>query len=929
MPAFGLVLAQGAANVHYQFARVQALSEWWHWLVLLAIAAAVAAYVVWMYRRDSVELPRGLAVLLIALRLLAFLGILFFFFGLEKRTERTLVKNSRVQVLVDTSQSMGLRDTDASNVPAAASRIEQVAQELVQGKLLDALRDKHDVVISRFDEGDAPVEVAAYPRRPSKSNAGGTDEDRELSREERLGQLLSEARWTAGIAGGVLLIALIAGAVFLLRGGRVSAQDKGEATSWSLLVAMTTAIAAAVILAVATLRAPEISPLAIAGMASLPAAETVNDEAGEGAKNDELPEVDWQAQLTPRGGKTRIGDNLQAVVDRERGGPFAGVILFSDGGETERNDGSQAAAAAQDALIPFYTVGLGSDKRPANLRVVDVEAPERVYPGDKFTLTGYLQSEGNSRTSFSVELLSSDEDGNNELKEDERTVDLGREGKVLPVKFEITPEVEGMRQFKLRMKPLTGEIDTRDNEKTAKVEVIDRKTRVLLIAGGPMRDYQFLRNQLFRDPEIISDVWLQSGRPGISQESNELLFKFPESEDELFEYDAIVAFDADWEQLDDSQVGLLERWVAEKAGGLIVVAGPVFTPQWSSRRRGDPRIDTLKSLYPVVFYFQGAATLSLGRFGSEQAWPLQFTRDGQQAEFLWLEDDSLASEQAWQSFDGVSGYYAVKDPKPGAKIYSRFSDPETSIDGELPIYMASQFYGSGRVFFMASGEMWRINEVDDTYSQKFYTKLIRWAAEGRLLRDSSRGILLVDKDRCSLGDRVSIRAMLQDAQHRPLTLDQVAGVLIRPDSTRQPLTLQKVKDDAREGTYTDQFVALQEGDYRIELQNPAAGDELLVREVRATIPAAETERPERNDLLLRDLADQTGGEYFIGIDAALGRDGTGRASLATILKPQDQRTVLPGTPDRRFEQLLMGWLIVLIAGVLCLEWLIRRLSKLA
>ena len=60
---------------------------------------------------------------------------------------------------------------------------------------------------------------------------------------------------------------------------------------------------------------------------------------------------------------------------------------------------------------------------------------------------------------------------------------------------------------------------------------------------------------------------------------------------------------------------LLERWVAEKAGGLIVVAGPVFTPQWSSRKRGDPRIDALKALYPVVFYYQGSATLSLGRFG--------------------------------------------------------------------------------------------------------------------------------------------------------------------------------------------------------------------------------------------------------------------------------------------------------------------------
>ena len=52
----------------------------------------------------------------------------------------------------------------------------------------------------------------------------------------------------------------------------------------------------------------------------------------------------------------------------------------------------------------------------------------------------------------------------------------------------------------------------------------------------------------------------------------------------------------------------------------------------------------------------------------------------------------------------------MKDPKPGARVYARFGDPDTAIDNDLPIYMAGQFYGSGRVFFMASGEMWRVRE---------------------------------------------------------------------------------------------------------------------------------------------------------------------------------------------------------------------------
>ena len=271
----------------------------------------------------------------------------------------------------------------------------------------------------------------------------------------------------------------------------------------------------------------------------------------------------------------------------------------------------------------------------------------------------------------------------------------------------------------------------------------------------------------------------------------------------------------------------------------------------------------------------------------------------------------------------------MKDAKQGARVYARFGDPDTAIDNTQPIYMAGQFYGSGRTFFMASGEMWRVRAVDDTYFEQFYTKLIRWVAEGRLLRDSSRGVLLVDKDRAALGDQIAVRAILQDAQHRPLTMDRVPALLVQPDTTRLPLTLKKVKDEGREGIYVEQFTALQEGDYRIELQHPSAAEQFLTREIRVKIPAKETEFSERNDALLRDIADKTSGEYYVGVPAAVGANGSGHAGVAARMKPQDQVTILPGTPDRPFERQLMGWLLGLISGVLCLEWLLRRLSKLA
>ena len=674
----------------------------------------------------------------------------------------------------------------------------------------------------------------------------------------------------------------------------------------------------------------------MAGRSPPPPAGRLGQGATDRPAADEArrPEdIDWQTELAARGLQTRLGDAVRYLANKERGGPIAGLVVFTDGRRNEGIEHTAAASLARLAEIAIYPVGLGSDRRPTNVRVVDLEAPERVYPGDRFTLTGYLQASGMPGRSVEVRLTSAptgvpDREKSETIEQEDR-VELGGEGEIVTVKFEVTPNEAGRRTYQLAVKSPAGDSNPRDDSKTANVEIVERKTRVLLIAGGPSREYQFLRNMLYRDKDTASDVWLQTGVPGISQESNELLFNFPETAEELFEYDCIVAFDPDWARLDLLQIKNLEQWVADKAGGLVVIAGPIHTPQWANVRQGDSRLDTIRALYPVVFYSSGLATLGVGRFGGEEPWPLQFTREGLEAEFLWLEDTAVTSEAAWATFDGVFGYYAVKDPKPAARVYARFSDPNTAIDDQLPIYLASHFYGAGRVFFQASGEMWRLRTVDEAYFERYYTKLIRWVAQGRLLQDSKHGVLLVDKDRCLLGETVGVQARLTDAQGQPQSSQEVVATLIQPDGGRVKLTLKSVEGGAREGMFAGQFTAVQEGDYRVELRPPSGElDELLVREIRVLAEELETKQPERNDPLLLDMAQTTGGAYYVGIEAATGR-GSGQPPLVNVLQPQDQVTYLPGLPDPDFERRLMGWLMALICGALCLEWLLRRLSRLA
>ena len=64
-----MLLAQ--TRTTYELARLQEYSERWQYLVLALACAAIVAFAVWMYRRDTAELSRGLAAILLGLRLVA------------------------------------------------------------------------------------------------------------------------------------------------------------------------------------------------------------------------------------------------------------------------------------------------------------------------------------------------------------------------------------------------------------------------------------------------------------------------------------------------------------------------------------------------------------------------------------------------------------------------------------------------------------------------------------------------------------------------------------------------------------------------------------------------------------------------------------------------------------------------------------------
>jgi hypothetical protein len=640
----------------------------------------------------------------------------------------------------------------------------------------------------------------------------------------------------------------------------------------------------------------------------------------------------WRKAVAPIGVETRLGEALARVVDREPSGSLSGVVVITDGGNNAGIDPAAMAARLTAGGVILETIGIGSETLPANVRVADLLVPPRVFPGDGFAVTAYLQAQGLEGQRVRVELRelpTSDATptGTGQPTSGGRLVDtleaiLEADGEIAAVRFDVPGlRASGSRTLVVRVVPPAEDRSPVDDSAAAVIEVVDRVTNVLVMSGGPGREYQFLRNVLHRDASFQVDVLLGTASPGISQDARQILDCFPPSDEAISAYDAIVVIDFDWRSLEPAAIPRLERWVARQSGGLFLVAGGIHMDAWLS----DPGGSSLRGLFPVELRRPGQ--LPGAARGEEEPMPLEFTRDGLDSEFLWLAATRDTSQVIWSEFPGVYACHPATEAKPGATVYARVAKPGATAGEARQIYLAGQFYGAGSVLYAGSGELWRLRSVADGAYERLVAQLVRHVSQGRLSQGARRAKLLVDRDRYPVGSTVQVRlvvadeAMLAATAGRPPTCRAVG-----PDGEAVVVPLAAEPD--RPGTLMGSFVASREGSWRVEVDpTPGLGDERLVRRLQVQLPDRELARPRLDRPLLEQLATATGGTARF---PAPGK-WTGSDSLALVdgLPDRSRREYETGVADMDFKRQLNTVLLAIGCTCLCLEWIFRRLAKLA
>lgn len=720
---------------------------------------------------------------------------------------------------------------------------------------------------------------------------------------------------------------------------------------------------------------------------------------------------------------TNLGDSLLAVLNRESNNMVQGIIVVSDGRSnqfsTQTFEEIKLRAQKQQAKIPIFTVGVGEHRQPINIRITDVQAPEQAQPDNAFPVRVDVDGEGLAGQPVDITLELTDPTGKKitlkpkDMKPGELAAFKPGEPPHVQVEFQIDkPEIEGdwkivARVPKDRREPFIPKDHVSD---VSTVSVIKKPLRVLLFAGAPNRDYQFLRALLVREVDrkrAELSICIQNARPEVVQDvpGERMLAKFPrffrvtddpsekaeEKYDNLGQYDVIVGFDPDWTMLSPEAKSNLERWV-EKGGGLIVVGGPVNTFQLT-RGVNYEQVKPILDLYPVVL--EDSRKPGVDRSATDP-WRLTFVKATKDMEFLNLEDESTETFPGWEEYytgkskseggggagqpllRGFYNYYPVKNIKPNASTILSFSDPRARLaDGQEQPFLVSMPYKGGKSVYLSSGEIWRLRQFRESYHERFWTKLLRYAGSADQPKMKARGTIFVSR-LFTANQFARITASLLDREMKPLSRTEKPRLRIKPpDGVKMTTTVDMQpnpgKDNDWSGLFAARFLLPAPGNYELELPVPGSTDTLTAKfSVKEANPELDNTRPDFDQL--RQIASPAA-EVLLRVKEDDKRDRI-KAELERTNRPQSKETTMTAatlTDDKEGPRLFfdlksaevipdcmktdirtrkslgavhdlwddgfvvkegdppwkISWVLLGIVTLLSIEWLTRKLLKLA
>lgn len=589
---------------------------------------------------------------------------------------------------------------------------------------------------------------------------------------------------------------------------------------------------------------------------------------------------------------TRLGDAIAGLLDASPAAPLQGVLVLSDGQVTAGRSLADAADAARRAGAPLYLVGVGDDRPAPSARLSDLRADDTAFVNDLVAFGATLSTKELAGKSIRVELYRS---GQTQPVAAE-TVTPDADEATASIRLIDRPATEGTFRYTLRA---TVDADSSGSsiepaELSHVLTVRDEKVRVLLAAGYPNYEFRYLKHLLERDETIQVANYLQSADPQYAKADLTALPRMPMRLEAIAEYDVVVLIDLDPTLAPRSVWDEFGRFVSERGGGLVLVAGPRSLPGAYRSR------EAFAALAPTQF-----DQARPGGYNERRGYAVSPTPLGLQSTAMELGDTPDQSQRLWNGLPALYWRADVGPPKPAAQVLAVHPTARLESGAPAPL-IVEQFYGVGRVLLhaMDSTYRWRYR-VGDVYFARYWIQTIRSLARNKRSESAASLELAASKPRYEPGEAVRLR--LRD-QRTTATRGGSPTIVLQAEGRAERRV--ELEPGGGSGQYESTLRDLPPGDYRAVLID--AGDTPATAQFEVVAPLGELARPEMNRVALQAAAERSRGA-FLTIDEA--------NRLADVIPP-GRPTALETLPP---VDLWNRWpILAAITACLTAEWVLRK-----
>jgi uncharacterized membrane protein len=603
---------------------------------------------------------------------------------------------------------------------------------------------------------------------------------------------------------------------------------------------------------------------------------------------------------------------LEYMRSRYEGRDLAGVVLISDGASTGSFDEDSGDGAVRDFLRSLDTrvhTVWAARHGLKDVAVAKIMADEFAFVRTVVRIEAVIRTTGLPARQVPVTLSTDGQPLRQKL------VDLPAGDHDVTVTFEVTPPRVGRYVYEVSVPVAKGEAVESNNTRSFVVRVIRDKIRVLQVAGQPSWDVRALRQMLKSNPNVdLISFFILRTQDDVALVPNDEMSLIPFPTRELFEqqlpsFDLIIL--QNFEYLPYGIGDYLEniRSYVDGGGGLAMLGGAQsFT---SGGYYGTP----VAAALPVELYgpFDSGPVIDTQKFSP------QLTEAGMMHPVTSLRYSADDNRKTWLGLPQLEGVNLIAGAKPDATVLAFHPRLKTKAGKPMPVIVAGE-YGKGRSLAVTTDALWRWGFVaaarpgdDGRHYTKLWENSMRW-----LIQDPDLRNLHVDSDAVEYvpGSPVRVTVRLLGRDYQPLADGDVSLVVKRgADPARAEQVGEAKLKVGKDGTTVHELGGLAPGVYRVEGHAMIAGrqvdatDIFLVRE-----NGTELDRPVGDPAALEAIAKATGGSALGTID-----------KLPRQLAFDPPRIV---RVDRRTDVELWSrpGLLILVVGLMGLEWLLRQRS---